>query len=100
MIIGACGWGYNKTKHFERGKWTKLKQYIKLNTPGKNNGVLRVWVNDQMKVNYAKVKFRITSNVTINRFVIHPFFGGSTDWKTPVDTYTMFKSFKFADYQF
>lgn len=97
----GCGLGFNQTRYFERNKWTQIKEHIKLNTPGKNDGVLQVWVNGDKKIDYRKMNFRTKLSVGIKGFVFHPFFGGSGDsFATPVDTYTMFKNFKFADYLF
>ena len=86
-------------KYFEKGKWTHLRQKIQLNTPGKNDGILQIWVNGVKKVYYNKMNFRTKNSVGINGFICHPFFGGSgASFATPVDTYTLYKNFKFTDY--
>lgn len=97
--VAGCGLAYNQQAYFTRNKWTKIREYVKLNTPGRNDGILRVWVNDVKKIDYAKMNYRTKSSIGVNGFVVHPFFGGSGDtWKTPVDTYTLYKGFKFTDY--
>ena len=98
---GECGWGFNQTTYFAKNKWTKIKEYIKLNTPGNNDGILQLWVNGVKKIDYNKVNYRVKSSVGINGFNLHPFFGGSGEsWATKVDTYTLYKNFKFTDYLF
>jgi hypothetical protein len=40
------------------GQWDKIKLYAKLNTPGRADGIVRLWVNDQLKVQYTDVNIR------------------------------------------
>ncbi len=45
------------------------------------------------------MNYRTKASLGISGFSVGPFFGGSGDsWKTPVDTYTLYKNFKFTDY--
>lgn len=89
---------FNQTKYFEKDKWIRVKEKITLNTVGKANGVLQVWIDGIKKVYYNKVIFRTLSSVAISGFQIETFFGGSTsDWATDTTTYVLFKSFKFMD---
>ena len=34
---GNCGWGFNKTQYFTKNTWHRIKQNIRLNTPGLNS---------------------------------------------------------------
>jgi hypothetical protein len=40
------------------GRWDKLKLYVRLNEPGHLNGIVRLWINDQLKVQYENVNIR------------------------------------------
>jgi hypothetical protein len=40
------------------GQWDKLKMYVRLNTPGQSNGIVRLWVNDQLKMEYTNLNIR------------------------------------------
>lgn len=72
---------FNKTQYFQRGEWTHIKQYVKMNTIGQKDGILKVWVNDKLKANYTKMIYRTKQNLGIDSFVVGPFFGGSGyDW--------------------
>lgn len=52
-----------------------------MNTPGKKDGFIQVWVDGNLKVDYRKVIYRTKSSLGIDSFSIHPFFGGSgADW--------------------
>jgi hypothetical protein len=45
------------------------------------------------------MNYRTKYNVGITEFIIGPFFGGSADsYKTPVDTFTLYKDIIFTDY--
>jgi len=47
-----------ETKPIELGAWTKLKFRLKLNTPGKYDGIFQLWINDDLKCNYSNIDFR------------------------------------------
>lgn len=50
----------------EPGSWTELEQEIVLNTPGKANGVLRVWQNGRLAIQRTDVVFRSKSSVALS----------------------------------
>lgn len=92
----SMGFPFNETAYFTKNQWYKIKEYIELNTPGKPDGVLKVWVNGERKVNYNKIIWRKYDSVKISGIIFSTFFGGSTEsWKTPVETYTLYKNFKY-----
>lgn len=95
---GVCGWDFMPSQYFAKNKWTQIKERITLNTPGQKNGRLEVWLNGNKIIDYKKIIYRTKSSVGITGFTVHPFFGGGKDWATPVDTYTMYKNFRFTDY--
>ena len=47
-----------ETKPIELGTCTKLKFRLKLNTPGKVDGIFQLWMDDELKCNYSNVDFR------------------------------------------
>lgn len=40
------------------GQWTRIEQEVVLNTPGSNNGLLRVWVNGRLAIEAPEIGFR------------------------------------------
>jgi len=48
------------------GRWTELEQEVILNTPGKNDGILRVWQDGKLVVDKKDVVFRIKSSVSLS----------------------------------
>jgi hypothetical protein len=52
------------------GQWDKLKMYVRLNTPNQSNGIVRMWVNDTLKLEYTNVNIRAGSNYGINKMIL------------------------------
>jgi hypothetical protein len=48
-----------------RGRWVKIEQEIRLNTPGSADGVLRVWIDGELKINRTAMRFRNNRNERI-----------------------------------
>ena len=44
--------------HFSKGEWVKLDQEVVLNTPGKKDGLLRIWVDGHLRYEKSNVVFR------------------------------------------
>ena len=58
--------------HFERGAatlqkgvWTTIRQYVKMNTPGQNNGVFELWVNGRLVASADDVYYRATDDLSL-----------------------------------
>ncbi|MGE0767429.1 MAG: polysaccharide lyase [Hyphomicrobiaceae bacterium] len=48
------------------GKWTELEQEVVLNTPGKADGILRVWQNGKLAIEKKDLSFRTMPNVALS----------------------------------
>jgi len=53
-----------------RGQWDTVKMYLKLNTPGQRNGILRVWVNNQQIIEVTNSFMREGSNYNPNKLIL------------------------------
>jgi hypothetical protein len=81
--------------HLRRNAWNRISMKVKLNTPGKQDGFLRVTVNGKTKE--VPVLWRSHSRVQITDVNIVCFLGGSSkDWASPKDTHVKFRNFKIA----
>jgi hypothetical protein len=49
------------------GQWDKLKLYVRLNTPGQANGIVRFWVNDQLKLEHTNLNLRENTAYGLNK---------------------------------
>lgn len=42
----------------KRGQWYSIEQYVKMNTPGLNDGILRAWIDGEVAYERTNIKFR------------------------------------------
>ena len=86
--IGRGNW------RFEPGRWYMLEQAVILNSPGKNDGEIRLWVNEKLVIEQKKLRFRDVSQLKLDGIMFSTFFGGNDQsWATPVTTYIDFAGF-------
>jgi hypothetical protein len=53
-----------------RGQWDRLKLFIKPNTPGQSNGIVRLWVNGVLKTEYTNCALREDTNYMPNKLIM------------------------------
>jgi hypothetical protein len=61
----------------ERNRWYCLEQYVKVNTPGANDGVLRAWVDDALAFERADLRVRDVASIRIERVWMNVYHGGT-----------------------
>jgi len=80
---------------FERDKWYRITQYVKLNDINKKNAIIRIWVNENLALEKKDFRLRSGNKGMIDTFCFSTFHGGTTnDWAPNNDSYTFFDSFK------
>lgn len=80
-------------------KWYKIKQYIKLNTPGIDNGIVKMWIDGELLFESRTLNMRKSgkSDLKINALVMNTYRGGSRSnsiWHSPRTEYAYFDDFK------
>lgn len=77
-----------------RGAWNNISMYIKLNTPGKYDGVVQLTVNGETR-RYSKMRWRDNASLQFNYICFTTFFGGGViAWFAPKSaSYTKFRNF-------
>jgi hypothetical protein len=79
---------------FKPGQWYHLRQQVTLNQPDRQNGSIRVWVNDRKVIDRTGLVFRTTKDLKIDGILFSTFFGGNdSSWATPQDVYVDFADF-------
>ncbi|KAK9702019.1 hypothetical protein K7432_011455 [Basidiobolus ranarum] len=79
---------------FTTGKWHTLKQSLHMNDVGEENGILRVWADGNLVIDYHQLVYRTEEAVQNIGMIFHTFFGGSTPlYSTPKDQFSYFKDF-------
>jgi hypothetical protein len=89
-----CGKYIGKgTWHFRRGAWTTIEQEAVLNTPGKNDGLVRVWVDGRLVIEEPRMMLRMKDSIAIDGIFFVSFFGGKKpEWASPRDQRADFAS--------
>ncbi len=79
---------------FEPWKTYEIAQEIKINTPGVDNGMLKVHADMIPVYQNDAMRFRNTEQTLSNKVLFSTFFGwGEASWATPVDTSILFSDF-------
>ncbi|WP_244879984.1 polysaccharide lyase [Natronorubrum tibetense] len=75
----------------ETGTWHRIDQYVEMNTPGREDGVYRGWVDGDLAVEMEGLYFRDEGYgdlIGIQTLWAMFYFGG--DWGSPVDQHMLF----------
>ena len=76
------------------GKWHMIKTRVRLNTPGKRDGLIQSWLNGRLVLDKRNMHFRNNKKLQIDRFMFASFFGGSDPtWATRRDQYIYLDEF-------
>lgn len=70
-------WNDNGQVSLSRNVWYEIKQYIKMNTPEQNDGILRCWVDDVLAFEKTDFRFRDVSSLKIQSVWFNVYLGGS-----------------------
>jgi hypothetical protein len=77
------------------GIWYTFKTYIKMNTPGKNDGKIISWLDDKEVLN-LNIALRNDPSLGIDSFQFVTYFGGNDEmWYPEKDEKIYFKDFRF-----
>lgn len=86
--FGAGNWS------FVPGIWYELEQHVVLNTIGKKDGSIEVWVDGKPILKKENLYFRSVDTLKIQGIFFSTFFGGhDSSWAAPKDTYIDFANF-------
>lgn len=70
-------WDHANLGYLENNRWYCLEQHAKMNTPGKNDGILRAWVDGKLAFEKTDVRMRDVSQLKIEKIWINLYHGGS-----------------------
>jgi hypothetical protein len=70
-------WDVEKRGYLENNRWYCIEQYVKMNTPGKNDGILRGWVDGQPAFEKTDVRMRDINTLRIETVWLNVYLGGS-----------------------
>ncbi len=82
------------------GVWAGVEQHVRLNTPGRTDGQVQVWLNGVLVFEQTGLTFRTTAGLRIEGLFFSTFFGGGdASWATPRDQYADFAGFELATHK-
>ena len=75
----GTNWIWNKDYrgYLETNRWYAIEQFCRLNTPGKNDGVLRGWIDGRLAFEKTDVRFRHTDELRIEQVWMNVYHGGT-----------------------
>ena len=79
----------------ETGRWYRLTQRVKVNTPDQKDGILQVWVDGELVLDRSDIRYRNITGAQVDIFYFSTFHGGSNKtWSPRVDSYALFDNFR------
>lgn len=83
---------------FTPGRWTSIEQAVQLNTPGRSDGSVTVWLDGRQVFQQTAITYRTTDSLKIDGVFFSTFFGGGDpSWASPTDQHTDFAAFALSD---
>jgi len=70
-------WQKDQLGYLENNRWYCIEQYVRMNTPGKNDGILRGWVDGRLAFEKTDVRMRDVPDLKIERIWINIYHGGT-----------------------
>lgn len=71
-------WDKDNRGTLKKNRWYCVETYIKLNTPGESDGVLRGWVDGYLAMEETNLMFRSIPELKIEEFWFDIYYGGHT----------------------
>lgn len=83
--IYGDNWVWNREGFtgLENNRWYRIEQQARMNTPGKNDGVLRAWVDGKLVYERTDVRMRDVPELKIETIWLNIYYGGT--WTAPSD---------------
>jgi len=89
--IGRGSWTWPTSR------WVQIIQHVRLNNPGKADGVLDVWFQGKQVLHRTDITYRTTRDLKIDGVFFSSFFGGGDrSWATPRDQYADFAAIRLS----
>ena len=69
--------------HMKPGRWVRIEEEIVLNTPGRNDGILRVYIDRQLMIERMDVTYRVEDVQNIQGVVGDTHYARNGVWQPP-----------------
>lgn len=71
------GWNLGPTGLLDAGRWYAIEQHVRMNTPGKNDGEFRAWIDGQLVFERTDLRFRDIDTLKIETAWFNVYHGGT-----------------------
>ncbi len=69
-------WQQGYRGYLEENRWYCIEQYLRLNTPGEKNGILKAWVDGRPAFEKTDIRFRLVDRLKIEQIWMNVYHGG------------------------
>lgn len=85
----GSGWGWNlgDTGLLEQNRWYSIEQYVRLNSPGKADGVLKAWVDGKLVFEKTDILYRNVPQLHIESLWMNVYHGGTKATNQDISLY-------------
>lgn len=80
-------WDIDRLGRLENNRWYCIEQYVRMNTPGKNDGILRGWVDGKKAFEKSDLRFRDVDTLKIETVWLNVYYGGEWSAKSDYHVY-------------
>lgn len=71
-------WSLGPRGFLENNRWYAIEHYVKMNTPGLNDGVYRVWLDGRLVFEKTDIRYRDIPKIKIQKIHVNYWHGGMT----------------------
>jgi hypothetical protein len=85
----GSGWGWNlgATGLLAQNRWYSVEQYVRLNTPGQADGVLRAWIDGKLVFEKTDIQYRNVPQLHIENLWMNVYHGGTKSTNQDISLY-------------
>ncbi len=69
-------WQKGYRGYLKKNAWYCIEQYVKMNTPGKKDGIIRAWVDGGLAFEKTNIRFRKVNHLKIEQIWMNVYHGG------------------------
>jgi hypothetical protein len=69
-------WQNGYRGYLMKNRWYGIEQYLRMNSPGERDGVLRAWVDGRLAFEKTDIRFRHTDRLKIEQIWMNVYHGG------------------------
>lgn len=71
-------WSLGPRGFLENNRWYAIEHYVKMNTPGRNDGIYKVWLDGRLVFEKTDVRYRDIPKIKIQKIHVNYWHGGMT----------------------